>query len=47
MGGGHLQEVSLIAISQTEEPIEILVRWMLKRGGHLQEVVTKGGQVPL
>ena len=37
-GGGCLQEVSLLAIWLTEEPIEILVRWSLKRGGRLQEV---------
>ena len=37
MGGGRLQEVSLIVISLTEEPIGILVRWSLKRGGRLQE----------
>ena len=30
MGGGRLQEVSLIA---TEEPVGILVRWSLTRGG--------------
>ena len=34
---GRLQEVSLIVISLTEEPIGILVRWSLKRGGRLQE----------
>ena len=38
MGGGRLQEVSLIAISQTEEPMGILVRWSLKRGGRLRGV---------
>ena len=32
-GGGHLREVSLIAIWLTEEPIGILVRWSLKRDG--------------
>ena len=36
--GDHLREVSLIAIWLMEEPIGILVRWSLKRGGRLQEV---------
>ena len=35
--------ITVIAISLTEEPIRVLVRWSLKRGGHLQEVVAQGG----
>ena len=35
--------ITVIAISLMEEPIRVLVRWSLKRGGHLQEVVAQGG----
>ena len=41
--GGRLREVSQIAIWLTEEPIRILVRLSLKRGGRLREAVAQGG----